>query len=152
LGDDNARMRKHALNRKPYKMLPPELRPRYKTRGDLRMLARSFREGWVHGVPDERVAEWDQDIAEALSQPRTRRIKNAAIKVFLAAQIHQGRQLTSYFRLRRVLFPLQVRLLSSCTDEDGQIRRQEYEAVWGDLLERCLRAADPEEFPFLPPP
>jgi len=144
--------RKRELNRNPYKMLPVELRPRYKTRGDFRMMARSFREGWFQGVPKERVAEWDQDLAEALSQPRTQRIKLAAIKVFVEIQIHQRRKMASYLHLRRALLPLQVKVLYSCMDENGHIRRQEYEALWGKMLERCLRAADPEEFPFLAPP
>ena len=145
-------MGKHALNRKPYKMLPPELRPRYKTRGDLRMMARSFREGWVHGVPKERVAEWDRDVAEALSQPRTQRIKLAGVKIFVAAQIYKGRQVRSYLHLRRALLPLQVKVFYSCIDENGRLREEQYETAWRKVLERFVRTADPDEYPFLAPP
>ena len=68
----------------PYRMLPPELRPHYRSRSDLRLLARAFRKGWVRSVPEERMIEWSADLAEALSDKTSVRTNMAALDVFVA--------------------------------------------------------------------
>jgi hypothetical protein len=54
------------IEKRPYELLPPEMRPKYTTARDLRLMAKAHREGWVVGVPPERYAEWDQDLVDIL--------------------------------------------------------------------------------------
>ena len=74
----------------PYRMLPPELRPHYRSRSDLRLLARAFRKGWVRSVPEERMIEWSADLAEALSDKTSVRTNMAALDVSVTMKQPQG--------------------------------------------------------------
>ena len=49
-----------------YGMRPREDRPKYTSRADIRMLDRAIRNGWVKEVPDERVADWFEDVTSIL--------------------------------------------------------------------------------------
>jgi len=51
---------------KVVRVLPPHLRPKYETVRDLRLMARAVREGWVIDVPEERKAEWANDVVEMM--------------------------------------------------------------------------------------
>lgn len=147
LADDDARMRRRPLSRQPYKALPPELRPRYKKSADFRLLRRAIREGWANDVCPERVAEWDQDLVEAMAGPRTRRIRVAAIKVFLEVERQKTRRIMSYYQLRSKLLPIQIEIIGMCEDDQGRVRAELYEALWGRVLRWFTSGADPEEFP-----
>ena len=51
-----------------YEMLPCGERPSYTSRADLRLVARAVRNGWMKDVPDERIAEWFEDVARMLGK------------------------------------------------------------------------------------
>lgn len=84
------------IEKRPYELLPPEMRPKYTTRRDLRLMAKAHREGWVVGVPPERYAEWDQDLAEIL-----RNCEDTALLCNVAKVLNAAEKLrTDLFRAR----------------------------------------------------
>jgi hypothetical protein len=140
-------MGRRALNQRPYKVLPPELRPRYKKSADFRLMRRAIRAGWAQGVGAERVAEWGRDLLEALAGPRTRRFRVAAINVLLELEKQKARRISSYYQLRRQLLSLQIEVLSMCKDDQGRVQADIYESLWARVLCWFMSGADPEEFP-----
>ncbi len=84
------------IEKRPYELLPPEMRPKYTTVRDLRLMAKAHREGWVVGVPPERYAEWDQDLVEIL-----RNCENTALLCNVAKGLTAADKLrTDLFRAR----------------------------------------------------
>ena len=64
-----------------YEMLPREDRPKYTSRADIRMLDRAIRNGWVKEVPDERIADWFEDVIRILKENSGGRKQLAALRV-----------------------------------------------------------------------
>lgn len=64
-----------------YEMLPREERPSYTSRADLRLVARAVRNGWMKDVPDERIAEWFEDVARMLGKNTGSSKQLAALRV-----------------------------------------------------------------------
>ena len=64
-----------------YEMLPREDRPMYTSRADIRMLDRAIRNGWVKEVPDERIADWFEDVIRILKENSGGRKHLAALRV-----------------------------------------------------------------------
>ena len=75
-----------------YKPLSPELRPRYRTRSDFRLMSRAYRSGWVRGVPAERQADWLEDIRCSIVEDEgfTPRVQ-AAIRALVSAGEFESR-------------------------------------------------------------
>ena len=79
-------------NQRFVELLPRDMRPKYETRKDLRLLARAYREGWVKGVPKERQREWCDDLCEMMKNNSDVHDLIAAIKLVRAAEQFENRQ------------------------------------------------------------